>query len=167
MGEGTDSGADLYTYADDDPIGMIDPTGLFLSPGQQPVTITGGTPNQRAAVRNSVNCIFSTPRGRDLLNEIIGSPYWPGSPKTIVINNLGLNGALPYGSTIDLDPDALIGRLIDTTQGLQPLDLTREVGHEMGHAADGRTDPYNIDFNENPIMRQLGQKYDRIGHKIH
>jgi RHS repeat-associated protein len=157
-------GINTYAYVYESPITYRDPFGLFLFPWESPVTVAGGTPEQRQEVAGMVNNILNTPRGQELLQQIIGPWYWHGDPKLLRLNNVGDNSAETPGPNIYVDPCS--HPLIHTTMGIQPLSTQRIIAHELGHAVTGTGDagPGNMDNvnqNENPIATQLGEPYMR------
>jgi len=153
-----------YPYALNNPITNIDPLGLFLFPWEQPVTIQGGTDVQQEEVHLLLQEIFKTQRGQQLLAQIEGPWYRHGSPKVIVLNCHGVNESDLGGPEVDIDPTS--HPTIMTTNGTLPATTHRILPHELGHAVTGTDDTGpgrldNVNQNENPISRQLGDRYSR------
>jgi hypothetical protein len=70
------------------------------------------------------------------------------------------DGSVVSKNKIDIDPN--FHPLVQTTAGAIPLTDERVVGHELGHSVtsaldDGPGQMNNINQNENPIVRALGQ----------
>ena len=162
----------FYSYVRNDPTDETDPTGMFLWPWEQAVTVTGGTAQQRSHYGRVVDKVLSTPRGQQLKALIVGPWYWHGNPEEIKLQP-GIKydtGAVfspsvwtgKYEPTGEIDIDPNFHPLIQTTAGAIPANDERVVGHEIGHAATGTQDDgpnqmNNVKQNENPIMQELGQ----------
>lgn len=55
---GEDGGINLYDYVENDPVDAYDPFGEWLWFWQRTVSVTGGTPQERRAVRRQVPVIW-------------------------------------------------------------------------------------------------------------
>jgi len=163
---GLNGGINTYVYGSNAPTGFIDPTGLFLWPGELPVSVEGGTVAQRQEAEDAINRILNTPRGMELKDQIVGPWYRHGSPRTVHLTCARVDNADTPGPNIYIDPTW--HPLIDTSYGWLPLTLERAIAHELGHAVTGTYDAPlpdrmdNINQNENPIATQLGEPYIRL-----
>ena len=162
--------ASTFTYTASNPLQWADPQGLFLFPWESPVYVVGGTPEQQQQVIDSVNAIFSTPRGSQLLDDIKGPWYKHGSPKTIKITD-DYKVETPYLGADEIHIDPRFNRCFNSTQGPMRGSLTRFIAHELGHAVEGTDDDgparmNNVIQNENPIMNALGEP-SRISYDYH
>jgi hypothetical protein len=143
---------------------------MFLWPWESPVTVTGGTQQQRDHYNNVVNKVLGTPRGQQLKSEINGPWYWHGKPQEIKLEpGIGYgtgavfeksgNGAPVSTNTVEIDPN--FHPPIQTAAGVVTPSDERIVGHELGHSVtgtldDGPKDMNNVKQNENPIVKALG-----------
>ena len=119
------------------------------------ISVIGGRPNERSAVRQDLDKIEDTPRGKELMkmqlrkNQIL----------TIRIDNQQiLENSAVGGSPAVVNAEHSYG--IHTTAGDREVSLLRSVAHEIGHAISGIRDsgPNNMDninANENPIVTHL------------
>ncbi len=120
------------------------------------VDIKNGTDTDIQNVKSDLNKIFSTPRGKDMLQAI------QASGRKLIINlndNLVLNGKVG-GLELNIDPS--FNPSIQTVQGEISASTTRILAHEMGHAIFGTLDAgagqmLNVNLNENPVMNSLGE----------
>ena len=128
------------------------------------MSVAGGTAAQQQQVRDAVDRILSTPRGKQLDDQIRGPWYWRGSPKTINLNCNQRDQSELGGANIFLDPN--YHPEIETSAGWQQASLQRVIAHELGHTLgtddDGPGRMNNVNLNENPIATQLGEPYVRI-----
>ena len=163
---GLNGGINTYSYGGDSSITFIDPLGLFLWPWEIPVSVTGGSQPQRDAANTAVAKILNTPRGRQLLDQIVVPWYWHGSPKTIHLNCDQKNAGELGGSNIWIDPT--YHPLLEMSNGRKPPSLLRAIAHELGHTLgtddDGLFQMNNVDLNENPISTQAGERFERIAY---
>ncbi|MFA5162846.1 MAG: RHS repeat-associated core domain-containing protein [Elusimicrobiales bacterium] len=149
----------LYAYVNANPINHYDPSGLFLYPWENAVSIIGGTELQRLAMQIVLNRVFRTRRGRELEDMIRGPWYRHGHPISLEINCAGVLGAT--GDTIFIDSAEALRLSIETSSGPRIPSLTGIVAHELGHAVTGTRDTGinmmdNVSQNENPIIQELG-----------
>jgi hypothetical protein len=90
-----------------------------------------------------------------------------GSPKPFDIIQMAGGGSYSYtgGQAIMLDYHD-VGAGYTSASGGGTYSLQRIFAHELGHAAMGNLDNgpgnmNNVNWNENPVMRQLGDFKDR------
>lgn len=123
-----------------------------------PVDVSGGTQEQRSAVRDAASNVFNTERGQ----ELAGTLNEQNRTVPIVINDDNINSSvnLPLIGQVNVDPSS--HPVIETTAGPQAASTERIIAHEVGHfvtgtrdAGPGRMD--NVRQNENPIVRELGE----------
>ncbi|WP_158241384.1 RHS repeat-associated core domain-containing protein [Dyella sp. AD56] len=150
-----------FAYTASNPLQLTDPQGLVLFPWESPVYVVGGSPEQQQQVIDSVNAIFRTPRGSQLLDDIKGPWYKHGSPKTIKITD-DYRVETPYLGADEIHIDPRFNRCFNSTQGPMRGSLSRFIAHELGHAVEGTDDDgpgrmNNVIQNENPIMNALGE----------
>lgn len=162
--------ASTFAYTASNPLQWTDPQGLVLFPWESPVYVEGGTSEQQQQVIDSVNAIFSTPRGSQLLDDIKGPWYKHGSPKTIMITG-DYRVETPYLGADEIHIDPRFNRCFNSTQGPMRGSLTRFIAHELGHAVEGTDDDgpgrmNNVIQNENPIMNALGEP-SRTSYEYH
>jgi RHS repeat-associated protein len=152
-------GLNKYLYAGGNPLSNSDPLGLFLFPGESPVSVVGGTLEQRAAITAAIARIFGTPRGQQMEAQIRGPWYWHGSPKTVHVNCDMKDSGQLGGNELFIDPGWNPNIL--TALGLRPASLERIIAHELGHTLgandDGLGKMNNVKLNENPVAIALGQ----------
>jgi hypothetical protein len=93
-----------------------------------------------------------------------------GSPKPFDIIQMASGGSYSYagGQSIMLDRHD-IGAGYTSRFGGGTFTLERIFAHELGHAAMGNLDNgpgrmNNVNWNENPVMRQLGDFNDRTAY---
>jgi len=126
--------------------------------------IEGGSPEQQQEAQTGIRRIMGSPgRGKammDVLDARGDSDFYVGLRRGI--------GSQSYSNSqgIVLDVDQ-IGTPYESNSGKRPFTITRMEAHELGHAIFGTRDlglnnMENIWQNENPIMRALGDPYDRI-----
>jgi hypothetical protein len=160
----------VYAYVGNDPLNLTDPSGMFLWPWESPVSVTGGTPTQRAQYESTVTAVLSTPRGQQLQEQIVGPWYWHGNPQSIqiipgvecgacAIFDQNLIGTLTSTNTVQVDPN--FHPIIQTTAGPVVAGDARIIAHELGHSVTGIQDTGpgqmdNVIQNENPIVKALG-----------
>jgi RHS repeat-associated protein len=173
---GYEGGENLYGYVNDDPVNASDPTGQFLWPWENPVSIQIGqgpdgfaTTAQQNHYIQVVNHVLGTPRGRQLLDQIIGPWYKHGNPQTIILApGVGSRGTGELGDgTIQIDPNW--HPLVMTRKGIVTASDERVVAHELGHGVTGTEDTPappgdqmdNVKQNENPIAKLWGCRRER------
>jgi RHS repeat-associated protein len=139
------------------------------------VNAYGGT----AAQRTDELAAFSqdlthSERGKDMLKALEGRKsglfgLW-GSPKPFDIIQMASGGSYSYagGQAIMLDYHD-VGAAYTSAHGGGTYSLQRIFAHELGHAAMGNLDNgpgqmNNVNWNENPVMRQLGDFNDRTAY---
>jgi RHS repeat-associated protein len=136
------------------------------------VNAYGGTADQRAAELGAfTDDVTKTDRGKAMLSALQSRKsglfgLW-GSPKPFDIIQGDYNGSYSYpgGQAIMLDY-ADVGSRYTSASGGGTFTLQRIFAHELGHAAMGNLDNgpgnmNNVNWNENPVMRQLGDFNDR------
>jgi RHS repeat-associated protein len=139
----------LYRYVWSDPVNGVDPSGLFLYPWEKPANITGGTEQQRLQAELALRRIFSTKRGKELEDIIIGPWYKHGQPITLQLNNFGWNKAETPGTNIWIDPDKV--DLIEYEWGWLKPTMEQIISHELGHAVTGTEDTGPCDMNNGSV----------------
>ena len=155
------AGAGTYSYVDASPLRFSDPLGLFLFPWESPIYVEGGTTEEQRRVIDAVNKVFSTRRGKEMLDAIKGPWYRHGSPKTIHITAGHIfRSDFLGGDNMYIDPT--FSPCMYTTAGIVRGSLERGIGHELGHLVfgvgdDGPGRMNNVNQNENPVANDLGQ----------
>ena len=149
-----------YAYANSNPLNNTDALGLFLWPWEAPEMINGGTADEQAQVQSAVDQVFSTPEGQQMLAEIDGPWYEHGDPQTLNIDDYGTDEAVPNSGVLDVNPNATLW--IQTPNGTAQASLARIIAHELGHSLRGTLDDgpcrmNNVNKNENPVAKALGQ----------
>jgi hypothetical protein len=156
----------IYAYTNGNPVSYVDPTGLFLWPGEMPVTVVGSNTAQVIQVAIATDRVLKTARGQELLKQIIGPWYWHGSPKTLHVNCDQNDSGEVGGSNFWVDPNRVV--ILNMDIGPVAASLERIIGHELGHTLgtddDGPGKMNNVNLNENPISTQLGEPYHRISY---
>lgn len=164
----------LYTYVGDDPVNRVDPDGKFWLPPDNlnasrdwpvqfmqrvivaPVRVVGGTPQQRREMGDVVGRVLATPRGAEMRERAQATCR----QERVVISNENIaKGSHPRGEA-RIDPN--FHPVVSTTAGPQPMSGEAVVAHELGHAimGDGDNGPNrmnNVNRNENPVRRPLGE----------
>ncbi len=137
--------------------------------GRLDVTIYGGTESQRAELLNALRAdLTGTARGREILDLMVNGPG-AGAPLTprydvLILEGTGI-GTFTYLSerfTV-FDPSDLT-LYYEAAPGGALCTPDRIFAHELGHlagASDKINPMENIDLNENRIMRQRGNPFDR------
>jgi hypothetical protein len=139
------------------------------------VNAYGGTAAQRtdelAAISDDLT---HSDRGKEMLKTLEGRKsglfgLW-GSPKPFDIIQMASGGSYSYagGQAIMLDYHD-VGAAYASAHGGGTYSLQRIFAHEMGHAAMGNLDNgpgrmNNVNWNENLVMRQLGDFNDRTAY---
>ena len=136
------------------------------------VNAYGGTADQRTAELGAfTQDVTTTDRGKAMLSALQGRKsglfgLW-GSPKPFDIIQMAGGGSYSYtgGQAIMLDYHD-VGAGYTSASGGGTYSLQRIFAHELGHAAmgnldNGPGDMNNVNWNENPVMRQLGDFNDR------
>ena len=136
------------------------------------VNAYGGTADQRTAELGAfTQDVTTTDRGKAMLSALQGRKsglfgLW-GSPKPFDIIQMAGGGSYSYtgGQAIMLDYHD-VGAGYTSASGGGTYSLQRIFAHELGHAAMGNLDNgpgnmNNVNWNENPVMRQLGDFNDR------
>jgi RHS repeat-associated protein len=150
-----------FAYANGNPLGRVDPLGLFLYPFESPIKIYGATSYaEQEAVQNAIDQVLSTPRGQEMLAQIEGPWYEHGTPQSLYISDFGDIDSLAGEGVLFINPNANVW--IQTSNGKIVATLSRMIAHELGHSLmgdhdDGKCRMNNINKNENPIMNALGQ----------
>jgi RHS repeat-associated protein len=158
---GQAAGPSLYAYTGDDPLGHTDPLGLFLYPLERPIKIYGATSYaQEKAVQDAIDQVLSTPRGQEMLEKIEGPWYEHGTPQSLYISDYGDIDSLAGEGVLFINPNANVW--IQTSNEKIVATISRMIAHELGHSLmgdhdDGKCSMNNINKNENPIMKALGQ----------
>jgi RHS repeat-associated protein len=145
-------GINLYGYVNANPTTYIDPLGL--------VVVFEGDPTTQSALRVAYNRVGGTERGSQLENALETS----STVYTITNQQNGNAYFNPSTKTISVDPNFHPPTIVDTGHScaVQPAPTDAILGHEIGHAATGALDDgpgnmNNVNQNENPIRRQLGE----------
>jgi hypothetical protein len=136
------------------------------------VNAYGGTGDQRSAeLAAFTQDVTTTDRGKAMLSALQGRKsglfgLW-GAPKPFDLIQVASGGSYSYvgGQAIRLDYHD-VGDGYTSASGGGAYSLQRIFAHELGHAAMGNLDNgpgrmNNVNWNENPVMRQLGDFNDR------
>ncbi len=128
----------LYSYSLQDPVNLIDPSGLKLNFDQ--------------GLSQNLAQIWSTPAGNALITQLMGS----NQTYKLTVNSSGNH--YQQGNMVTIDPGN--HPFVYTSNGIEPASTTRILAHEMGHLTgtldDGINNMNNVNLYENPIMQQLG-----------
>lgn len=135
--------ANLYGYVMQDPINLIDPSGLRLEYGSQ---------DAQRQLSGSLSQIWGTAAGNQLLTTLMESP----NTYILDINSSGRNTGNPDTAYVTVDPSSR-PYISGGGLGMFPATTTRILAHELGHLT-GMKDIGNLNVNawENNIMEQLG-----------
>lgn len=131
----------------------------------------GGTIEQRTAELVAIQAVLTgTDRGKQMLSVLEGRKdgflgLWGNvKPFDLINGNFGVEGSHSYQNStwIAIDWNQIGSHYV----GGGSFSITRIVAHELGHAVmgaddDGPRNMKNVNGNENPIMRQLGDQDDR------
>ena len=123
--------------------------------------INGGNIIEQIQMQTSLADIFETDIGQQMRGVLDQS----GTTLQVNINYGNQHYAYVNSGSVWVDPVHRPNYL--SVHGLTQFSTTRIVAHEMGHAVMGARDNgprsmFNVYNYENPIMRQLGDPYDRI-----
>jgi len=154
----------------------------FVEPSLVPVKIFGGTAVERdtamAAARNVLAISTTGQQMRAVLEKRTDYSVFGQQVKTleIVITNgyhpgNGVNvGSFTYvnSNTIAIDANQ-IGQAYTSLRPGGVFSYERIIAHELGHAAFGDTDTgidnmFNVKWNENWVMNELGDANDRLSY---
>jgi RHS repeat-associated protein len=154
------AGPSTYSYVANNPLEDKDPSGAFLFPGQPPVRVVGGTADEQVQVQAALDQVWSTPRGQQMLDQIDGPWYEYGNPQELDINDYGDDEYNPELGVLWINEDANV--YIPVAGGRARASLARIIAHELGHAVFGTKDDgpcmmNNVNQNENPVAKALGQ----------
>ena len=137
----------LYEYAYNNAIQYIDSLGLDVC--------FSGDPASKKALQDAYNKVKGTPRGKELCETLEKSKdkYEIKPTKNDAYFD-------PNTKSINIDPN--FHPETQTTKGKQPAPTDAIMGHELGHAAtgtndDGKDNMNNVNQNENPIRKCLGE----------
>lgn len=179
---GTKDDPNLYGYVANDPVNATDPTGqmaqdpslgdrirgaLGLPQRSNPptVTVTGGTSEDRSALRGALGDVQATAPYDRMEDQAVER----GATAAVTIHATSSGGDVtePYvtgGGAIgaDIYINTREAPIVMTTDGPQPASLGSRIGHEIGHAFTGVDDDgagrmNNTNQNENPVRRALGE----------
>ena len=119
--------------------------------------VVGGTFRQRQQVRKAIKDVLKTDRGKDYVDEMKRRGY--GVTMHLDVRKDAFSDHAP-SHNVHMDPNWHPDTL--TTAGNIPATTTRIIAHEFRHAIMGTRDNgpdsmNNVNQNENPIMRELGQ----------
>jgi RHS repeat-associated protein len=139
------------------------------------VNAYGGTAGQRSAELAAFSQdVTQTDRGKAMLSALQHRKsglfgLW-GGPKPFDLIQVASRGSYSYagGQSIMLDYHD-VGAGYPSASGGGTYSLQRIFAHELGHAAMGNLDNgpgqmNNVNWNENPVMRQLGDFNDRTAY---
>ena len=172
----------LYAYVGNDPLNLIDPTGETTVPpdsldprrdwasGQgrmwhslqrrEPVRVVGGRVHERQQMQRSLERVFRTPRGQEMRSEAERS----FQQDRVRIVDRGDASHHEDSPEVRINPRWVDsdGSIMETTEGPLRSSMEAVVGHELGHsimrdADDGPGQMNNVNRNENPIRRSLGE----------
>lgn len=187
---GYDDQINLYAYVGNDPLNLIDPTGEVMVPpdsvdhrrdwasGQgrmlhglqrrEPVRVVGGRAEERQRIQRSIERVMQTPRGQEMRREAERT----FQQERVRIVERGDAGHNEGSQEVRINPRWVDsdGSIVETTDGPLRSSMEAVVGHELGHsimrdADDGPGQMNNVNRNENPIRRSLGdperRRYDQ------
>jgi len=140
-------GLNLFEYVYNNPAQYVDALGLGV--------YFCGNPASLKPLEDAYNRVKGTPRGKKLCEKL------EKSKNTYEIKPTKDDAYFdPNTKSVNIDPD--FHPETPTTQGIQPAPTDAVMGHELGHAAtgtkdDGKGNMNNVNQNENPIRKCLGE----------
>lgn len=133
--------------------------------GQQTFRFNAGTPEQRAQAVKDLQAIFKTKRGAEMLARLEARRTIFGNKKEFCIDLFPINSAQARIDSDSIQVDPKYHHQIETTAGRITMSTQRMFAHELGHAVMNAPVEHlrkehrmiNINSNENPIMKELGE----------
>jgi RHS repeat-associated protein len=139
--------------------------------GKVPVAVFGGTAVERdSAITAAMNVLMLSDTGRKMGAELASRRNWLGFGEVkaleIVLVNSGGSYTYPNSQIIAIDLND-IGRAYNSLRPGGVYSYERVLAHELGHAAFGDRDigidrMFNVEWNENWVMNELGDTNDRL-----
>jgi hypothetical protein len=136
--------------------------------GSLEVTVYGGTEAERQTALDALSTdLTQTDRGQQILDRLVNGPGADGPeirPLEVVVYHGSGTFSYPDYRQIVFDPGD-IGKPYWADPGVGYMSPDRLFAHELGHVVgyhdDGVGGLNNILTNENPIMKQLGDPFNR------